>query len=79
VTNEDYAIQIARDWNVRASGSGYVTRFAVDETYAASFPKKAVGNKTHEELWVPAEDLETFNAHIAGPIEVTHVTHMFTK
>ena len=76
VTNEDYAIQIARDWNVRASGSGYVTRFAVDETYAASFPKKVVGNKTHEELWVPAEDLETFNAHIAGPIEVTHT---FTK
>src|SRR3546814_4724237 len=29
VTTEDYAIKIARDWNVRASGSGYVTRFEV--------------------------------------------------
>ena len=24
----------------------------------------------HEELWVPAEELESFNAHIVGPIEV---------
>jgi hypothetical protein len=57
---------------VKASGSGYVTRFVVDEAYAARFPKKVVGNKIHEELWVPAEDLEAFNAHIIGPIEVTH-------
>lgn len=27
VTNEEYAIQIARDWNVPASGSGFVTCF----------------------------------------------------
>jgi len=72
VTNEEYAIQIARDWNVPASASGYVTRFAVDKGYVARFPKKVVGNKTHEELWVPAEDLEIFNAHIVGPIEVIH-------
>jgi hypothetical protein len=26
VMNEEYAIQIARDWNVPASGFGYVTR-----------------------------------------------------
>ena len=29
VMNEEYATQIARDWNVKASGAGYVTRFAV--------------------------------------------------
>ena len=29
VTNEDYAVQIARDWNVKASGAGFVTKFAV--------------------------------------------------
>ena len=29
VTTEAYAIKIARDWNVPASGSGYVTRFEV--------------------------------------------------
>jgi hypothetical protein len=29
VTNEQYAIEIARDWNVPASGQGFVTRFEV--------------------------------------------------
>lgn len=28
--NEEYAIQIAREWNVPASGSGYVTKFSVE-------------------------------------------------
>lgn len=27
VLNEEYAIKIARDWNVPASGAGYVTAF----------------------------------------------------
>ena len=27
VLNEEYATKIARDWNVRQSGAGYVTRF----------------------------------------------------
>ena len=27
----------------------------------------------HEELWVPAEELEEFNDHIIGVIEVTRV------
>ena len=27
VLNEEYATQIARDWNVKESGAGYVTRF----------------------------------------------------
>ncbi len=72
VTNEEYAIQIARDWNVKASGSGYVTRFEIDAEYAAKFPRKIVGSKIHEELWVPAEELEAFNSKISGPITVTH-------
>jgi len=40
VMNEDYAIQIARDWNVLASGSGYVTRFAVKNEFLRRFPVK---------------------------------------
>lgn len=72
VTNEEYAIQIARDWNVKSSGSGYVTRFEVDAEYASKFPKKVVGGKVHEELWVPAEELEIFNSKISGEIAVTH-------
>ena len=70
VTNEDYAIQIARDWNVKSSGSGFVTRFEVDAEYASRFPKKIVGNRVHEELWVPAEELDEFNRHIVGEVEI---------
>jgi hypothetical protein len=33
VTNERYAAQIARDWNVRDHGAGFVTRFAVQASY----------------------------------------------
>ena len=29
VLTEGYAVQIARDWNVKDSGAGYVTRFRV--------------------------------------------------
>ena len=72
VTNEAYAVQIARDWNVKASGAGYVTRFEVDAAYASQFPRKVVGNRVHEELWVPAEQLVEFNSKIVGKIELTH-------
>jgi len=71
VMNEEYAIQIARDWNVPASGSGYVTKFAVQSGYLAKFQVQNVGGVVHDELWVPAEELEEFNDHIVGVIEVT--------
>lgn len=71
VTNEAYAIQIARDWNVPASGSGFVTRFEVDAEYLERFDIQTVGGREHTELWVPAEELEEFNRHIVGKIEVT--------
>jgi hypothetical protein len=72
VTNEQYAIQIARDWNVKASGSGYVTRFEVDAQFMSQFPVEKVGGAGHTEWWVPAERLEELNAHIVGTIEVIH-------
>jgi len=71
VTNEEYAIQIARDWNVKASGSGYVTRFEVDADFVSQYPRQIVGGAVHEELWVPAEELAEFNRHIVGLIQVT--------
>jgi hypothetical protein len=71
VMNEEYAIQIASNWNVKESGSGYVTRFAVDTAYASKFEVQNVGGFIHNELWVPAEELEEFNSHIVGLIEVT--------
>lgn len=71
VTNEEYAIQIARDWNVNASGSGFVTKFHVKGEYIKKFDIQNVGGEIHNELWVPAEQLEEFNSNIVGLIEVT--------
>jgi len=70
VTNEAYAVQIARDWNVKESGAGFVTRVAVDAAFVARYQRHVVGGAEHEELWVPAEDLPEFNRNIVGEIEV---------
>lgn len=70
VMNEEYAIQISREWNVPAYGVGYVTRFAVKTDYLTKFKIKNVGGQIHNELWVLAEELEEFNANIVGQIEV---------
>lgn len=71
VINEEYAIQIARDWNVPASSSGFVTKFAVKSDYLKKFEIQNVGGPIHNELWVPDEELEEFNDNIVGQIEVT--------
>ena len=71
VMNEEYAIQIARDWNVPAYGAGFVTKFEVNSEYLSKFEVQNVGGAIHNELWVPAEELEEFNAQIVGAIEVT--------
>lgn len=68
VLNEDYATMIARDWNVDASGIGYVTRFAVEKSYLDQFDVHQVGGQTILEYWIPAEMLEEFNDHIVGTI-----------
>jgi hypothetical protein len=68
VTNLAYARQITREWNVPAKGVGHVVRFEVDSTYLLRFPVQNVGGAIHDELWIPAEELEEFNAHIVGLI-----------
>ncbi|GAA5150113.1 hypothetical protein GCM10023340_26510 [Nocardioides marinquilinus] len=70
VLNEDYATRIARDWNVRASGIGYVTRFEIKKAFLDSYEVQQAGGQTILEYWIPAEDLDDFNAHIVGLIEV---------
>jgi hypothetical protein len=70
VLNEEYAVQIARDWNVKDDGSGYVTRFEIDAEFAARYETQTVGGSPHKELWIPAEDLPEFNRHIIGLIAV---------
>lgn len=74
VLNEQYAIEIATRWNLDDEGSGYagfVTAFEIDEAYMAQFEVQNVGAAHHNELWVPAEKLDEFNAHIIGAIQIT--------
>ena len=72
VLNEEYAAQIARDWNAKynADKVGYVTKFEVRKAFLDKYEVKVVGGRTHEEYWIPAEDLEDFNQNINGKIEV---------
>ena len=70
VTNQAYAEQIARDWNVKNDGVGHVTRFKVKAKFMARYETKQVGGSTHTEWWIPAEDLEELNDNIVGKIEL---------
>lgn len=70
VTTEEYAVKIARDWNVPASGSGFVTRFEVLKSYLDQFEVQDAGGREHQEYWIPAEELDDFNSAIVGRIEV---------
>ncbi len=70
VLNEEYARQIAREWNVPASGAGYVVRFALKKCFADQYPVRTVGASVHQELWIPAEELPEMNRNIVGQLEV---------
>ncbi len=73
VLNRAYAEQIARDWNTKDSASdyvGFVTAFDVDSEYLTQFEERVVGGSQHRELWIPAEELETFNEQIKGNIRL---------
>jgi hypothetical protein len=72
VQNEEYAAQIAREWNARnpAIGAGFVTRFRVRTEYLRKFELKTVGSAIHKEYWIPADELPEFNRNIVGKIEV---------
>jgi hypothetical protein len=70
VTNAQYAAEIARDWNAKASGYGCVTRFDVRKSFMDRYPIQQVGASHHTEWWVPAEELEALNDNILGEIVV---------
>jgi len=70
VTTEEYAVKIARDWNVPESGAGFVTRFEVLQAFLIGYRVEEAGGRAHREYWIPAEQMDAFNAAIVGPIEV---------
>jgi tetratricopeptide (TPR) repeat protein len=67
----DYARQTASSWNARNGQlAGYVTEFKMEDKYVDQFETHTVGKSKHEELWIPAEEMEEFNKHILGHIKV---------
>jgi hypothetical protein len=75
VLNEEYATQIARDWNAKNSNAGYVTRFQVRASFISKYEVHTVGSAIHKEYWIPAADLPRFNENIVGLIEVIGEFH----
>ena len=75
---EEYAIQIARDWNAKdpqTGFQGYVTRFCVRFSFLQKYEVRRVGGRAHLEYWIPAEDLDALNDNILSEIEVLHEFH----
>jgi hypothetical protein len=73
VLSEEYATQIARDWNRKDERSGfvgYVLRFAVRTEFLSRYEIHVVGRSMHREYWIPAGDLPEVNANVVGDIEV---------
>ena len=72
VMNREYAREIAENWNVKNNidHKGYVTQFEIEDEYVSQFEVHTVGRSYHQELWIPAEELENFNRHIVGTINV---------
>ena len=71
VLNEEYATQIARDWNAKSEEQvGYVTRFHVRTEYLTRYEVQTVGGSEHQEYWIPTEELAEFNKNIVGTIEI---------
>jgi hypothetical protein len=73
VLNEEYAVQIARDWNTKDETSGYegyVLKFDVRTEFLDRYEVQVAGDARHREYWVPAAELEEFNRSIVGRIEM---------
>lgn len=75
VVYEEYAVQIARDWNAQNGKSGYVTRFLVRGDFLDRYEIHQAGSSAHMEYWIPAEDLAEFNRNLIGKIEVIAEFH----
>jgi hypothetical protein len=73
VLNFEYAEQIARDWNSKHedAGVGYVVEFDLSEDPTGRWPVQVAGGRTHQELWVPADELDAFNELIDGKIRLS--------
>jgi hypothetical protein len=79
VLTEDYAVQIARDWNTKDEASnyeGYVLKFQVPTAFLSRYDVHVVGDAIHREYWIPADDLEQLNSNIVGTIDIVREFHL---
>ena len=68
-----YADEIACDWDTTPDGhccEGFVTEFEMDDSYLSRIRADALCALNQSELWVPTEQLDEFNSHIIGKIDV---------
>jgi hypothetical protein len=75
---EEYAAQIARDWNTKDERSGFVgfvLRFQIRSEFLHAYEVHVVGSSHHREYWIPAADLPGPNANLVGEIEVVTEFH----
>lgn len=73
VLNFQYAAEIAERWNMGdedSDGVGFVTAFEIPEHYFKQFQIQTVGLVHHQELWVPATQLDEFNDAIVNGIRI---------
>lgn len=76
VLNEEYASEIASKWNTTdefGNYLGFVTEFKIKKEEFNKYKIENVGGKIHNELWVPAEQLENFNNALIDKIKITNV------
>lgn len=69
VLDLDYADEINK-WNINHYGAGVVVQFEIDDDYISQFEVHNVGDKNHNEYWIPSEELDNFNSKIIGDILV---------
>jgi hypothetical protein len=70
VLTETYATRIAREWNVAHEGVGHVTAFEVRKAFLDRYQPRQAGGRDLLEYWIPAEELDDFNAALVGPIRL---------
>jgi hypothetical protein len=75
VLNQEYAEQIAKEWNAPDEFSGFcgiVTSFDINQDFVEKYEIQNVGGKIHNELWIPSEELEAFNFNIINEIKIVN-------
>ena len=74
VLTREYARDIVTQWNrneAEAGHCGFVTEFEIPDDFVQRYEVRQLGGgPVCRELWVPADELAEFNAHIVGPIRV---------